>query len=58
MDREQTLRRVVTGRDRDGKSIIALDDKPEAAALGGMEQAIFRADTTKLIGKYPRARIQ
>ena len=36
MDREQTLRRVVTGRDRDGKSIIALDDKPEAAALGGM----------------------
>ena len=37
MHMEHTFRRVVTGRDPDGKSIIALDDKPETAALGGME---------------------
>lgn len=37
MHMEHTLRRVVTGHDSDGKSIIALDDKPAAAALGGTE---------------------
>jgi len=29
MGTEHTLRRVVTGNDADGKSIIALDDRPE-----------------------------
>ena len=37
MHMEHTLRRVVTGHDSDGKSIIVLDDKPEAAVLGGTE---------------------
>ncbi len=37
MHMEHTLRRVVTGHDSDGKSIIALDDTPAAAALGGTE---------------------
>ena len=32
---EHTLRRVVTGHDADGKSIIVRDDQPAAAALGG-----------------------
>ncbi len=37
LNMEHTLRRVVTGHDSDGKSIIALDDTPAAAALGGTE---------------------
>ena len=37
MHMEHTLRRVVTGHDSDGKSIIVLDDKPEAAMLDGTE---------------------
>ena len=37
MHEEHTLRRVVTGHDRQGKSIIALDDKPEAAVLGAAQ---------------------
>jgi len=36
MHRQHTLRRVVTGRDSNGRSIIALDDMP-AAAPGGTE---------------------
>lgn len=35
MNREPALRRVVTGHNPDGKSIIAQDDKLEAVTLGG-----------------------
>ena len=37
MDSEHTLRRVVTGHDGRGKSIVALDDQPLAATLGGAD---------------------
>ena len=37
MDKEHALRRVVTGHDRDGKSIIVLDDGPGTATLGGAQ---------------------
>lgn len=37
MHMEHTLRRVVTGHDSDGKSIIVLDDKPAVALIGGTE---------------------
>lgn len=37
MNSEHTLRRVVTGHDAEGKSIIALDDTPETAPPGGTE---------------------
>ena len=37
MHMEHTLRRIITGHDSDGKSIIVLDDKPEPAVLGGTE---------------------
>jgi quercetin dioxygenase-like cupin family protein len=34
---ENTLRRVVTGHDSEGKSIIVLDDSPSASEPGGVE---------------------
>lgn len=34
MTRDSTLRRVVTGHDVDGKSVIVLDDTPAAVARG------------------------
>ncbi|NNE83740.1 MAG: cupin domain-containing protein [Alphaproteobacteria bacterium] len=38
-----TLRRVVTGHDSDGKSIIALDDNPSASERGEIEdQRVLR----------------
>jgi quercetin dioxygenase-like cupin family protein len=51
MDREHTLRRVVTGHDADGKSIIALDDQPAAAALGGAQDRRVLTEVWATISK-------
>lgn len=57
MNSKHTLRRVVTGHDPDGKSIIALDDQPEATALDGTEDSRALTEVWATISKSPTTEV-